>query len=239
METHGPVVILAVFGVVLAALIAIFSWGAKRRSAPAPNPAAVAVWSEVAKRLGGKLFVSESGAFRVRFKWDGRDAALYEDALMTFKIEKCDFAGIQLSLGTKIARGHGVRFLVENQKSPFLSPPVRKLLDDLAESGGRDVTIDRRIRITGKPAKTAKDLVRFAVLCFQLAQHAKLFADKDERVRVVESIASSSGECQICGASLEGTLVRCARCSTPHHADCWEYAGICSTYGCGEKTFVA
>ena len=41
--------------------------------------------------------------------------------------------------------------------------------------------------------------------------------------------------CQVCGGDLEGKLVWCSHCSTPHHADCWEFAGGCSTYGCGTK----
>ena len=39
--------------------------------------------------------------------------------------------------------------------------------------------------------------------------------------------------CQICGEELEGQLVWCAKCKTPHHGDCWEFYGGCSTYGCG------
>ena len=44
--------------------------------------------------------------------------------------------------------------------------------------------------------------------------------------------------CQICGEELGDQLVWCARCKTPHHADCWRYTGVCSTYGCGSKTKV-
>lgn len=41
--------------------------------------------------------------------------------------------------------------------------------------------------------------------------------------------------CRVCGASLaEGAVVRCAKCSTPHHKDCWEFNGRCSTFACGE-----
>jgi hypothetical protein len=40
-------------------------------------------------------------------------------------------------------------------------------------------------------------------------------------------------DCQVCGGPLETNLVACARCATPHHADCWSYTRRCSTYGCG------
>lgn len=41
--------------------------------------------------------------------------------------------------------------------------------------------------------------------------------------------------CQICGMSEGGGTVRCVRCRTPHHAECWTYVGRCSTYGCGSR----
>jgi hypothetical protein len=54
-------------------------------------------------------------------------------------------------------------------------------------------------------------------------------------VEFIEQVASARGECQICGADLEGDLVTCAKCATRRHRDCWEYTGVCSTYGCGER----
>ena len=237
MDQPEPVTILAVFALVLAVLMALSAWGA-RKKAGRPNPASLAVWEEVAKRLGGKVFISEFGDFRVRFLWNGREAALFEEAHVIFRIDLCDFGNLRLHLEPRVT-GDKMRFDLGAVDQAFVTPAVRKLLEDLADLGAREVGLDTRIRITGKPPRNAGDLVRFAVLCLQFAQHARLFAEKDDRVSVVESAATATGECQICGASLEGSLVRCARCSTPHHADCWEYAGRCSTYGCGERTFVA
>jgi hypothetical protein len=46
--------------------------------------------------------------------------------------------------------------------------------------------------------------------------------------------------CKLCGASLpEAEAVACGLCAAPHHRDCWEYAGLCSTYGCGGLRAVA
>lgn len=43
--------------------------------------------------------------------------------------------------------------------------------------------------------------------------------------------------CQICGdAVLPGEALACSFCATPHHRDCWDYAGRCATYGCGGMT---
>jgi hypothetical protein len=39
--------------------------------------------------------------------------------------------------------------------------------------------------------------------------------------------------CPVCATPFEGVEARaCPRCETPHHADCWEFAGGCAVYGC-------
>lgn len=42
------------------------------------------------------------------------------------------------------------------------------------------------------------------------------------------------GTCRVCGTGMSRRIVACASCRTPHHAECWTYAGRCSTYGCRE-----
>jgi hypothetical protein len=43
--------------------------------------------------------------------------------------------------------------------------------------------------------------------------------------------------CKVCGEPIDdGPIVDCAVCGTPHHRECWEYAGVCSIYGCGSKS---
>ena len=39
--------------------------------------------------------------------------------------------------------------------------------------------------------------------------------------------------CGVCGDNLLNDIVICRRCSMPHHADCWQFTGYCSSYGCG------
>ncbi len=46
---------------------------------------------------------------------------------------------------------------------------------------------------------------------------------------------SVESQCQVCGEPLAADLVWCAACKTPHHRECWEYFGGCSTYACGHK----
>lgn len=45
--------------------------------------------------------------------------------------------------------------------------------------------------------------------------------------------SSTHPTCQICGTAIEDSNpVRCQQCETPHHLDCWEFLGGCSTYAC-------
>jgi hypothetical protein len=44
--------------------------------------------------------------------------------------------------------------------------------------------------------------------------------------------------CQVCGEEIRDDLVFCRRCKTPHHRDCWLYAGRCSVFACGEIQFL-
>lgn len=41
--------------------------------------------------------------------------------------------------------------------------------------------------------------------------------------------------CQVCAQPLVERVVTCAKCETPHHAGCFEFAGQCSTYACGSR----
>lgn len=52
-------------------------------------------------------------------------------------------------------------------------------------------------------------------------------------VFVSEAIAPI-GVCEVCGTGMSQDLVRCRRCRTPHHRECWSYVGRCTTFGCLE-----
>lgn len=81
-------------------------------------------------------------------------------------------------------------------------------------------------------------LHRLALLATQLYDEAHSL--EGSGIEFVEGPAAAPAEevmCQICGDGIESNRVRCVRCETPHHADCWNYYGGCSTYGCGEKRY--
>lgn len=53
--------------------------------------------------------------------------------------------------------------------------------------------------------------------------------------KAVDDPSAPGGECQVCGAAMTAGIVRCPSCRTPHHEECWIYAGRCSTYACGAR----
>jgi hypothetical protein len=59
-----------------------------------------------------------------------------------------------------------------------------------------------------------------------------------EFVGEVREPNEGESQCQVCGEALARDLVYCSACQTPHHRECWEYFGGCSTYACGQKRFV-
>lgn len=82
----------------------------------------------------------------------------------------------------------------------------------------------------------AHQLDRWLMASFQLLD-ALPGADGKGRVQigVVRLKIEADSVCRICGATLaEGAVVRCAKCATPHHQDCWQFNGRCSTFACGE-----
>jgi hypothetical protein len=63
----------------------------------------------------------------------------------------------------------------------------------------------------------------------QLARSAGI-----EFVETSAPVIVEDAKCCICGETMQRDIVLCRRCKTPHHRECWEYAGQCSTYGCRE-----
>lgn len=54
-----------------------------------------------------------------------------------------------------------------------------------------------------------------------------------------EMRTSSDSACPVCGSPLLHDIVHCEACRTPHHLQCWDYMGRCSTYACKGKRSVA
>lgn len=69
---------------------------------------------------------------------------------------------------------------------------------------------------------------------------SSVLARRDERpaagaVAFSASLAAAEDAravCQVCGDPVLDEGLACAACGTPHHEDCWAYAGGCTTFGC-------
>lgn len=58
-----------------------------------------------------------------------------------------------------------------------------------------------------------------------------------EEITFTSGIQASHGVCPVCGEGLDDEVVACGACHVPHHAECWAFAGRCSTYACeGDAT---
>lgn len=87
--------------------------------------------------------------------------------------------------------------------------------------------------------KDLHTLREFTKLAIGLYDQAVL--PTDEGIEFVKSASPpklTEALCQICGETIESGVVFCRRCKTPHHRECWEYYGACSTYGCLETSYL-
>jgi len=88
------------------------------------------------------------------------------------------------------------------------------------------------------PIQPGPQLIRFVETALELYDQALL-----TRTRGITFVEPRSAQvleqvvCRICGEEIREGLVFCRRCKTPHHRECWQYAGRCSVFGCGETEF--
>jgi len=131
----------------------------------------------------------------------------------------------------------------------FLDARTRQAVEDLRNLKGND-----RILVSANASRlmvrkqsilgALDDLSVFAELSCQIYDRLLLFLQKASGIEILEDAAPGTAAedpvCQVCGAAVprEGR-VYCRRCKTPHHKDCWEFNGQCSTYACGEKRCTA
>ena len=132
----------------------------------------------------------------------------------------------------------------EQEAAQLLTQPVRFQLDQLRRTPEwSDVNLSIRpgwLTIRRKWTSTRPaDLETFVELALGLIDQALLtrtsgidFLD-DGQVKVIDA-----AHCLVCGEGLVSDLVYCRRCKTPHHRECWEYSGSCSTYGCRETQYL-
>ena len=128
--------------------------------------------------------------------------------------------------------------------SNMMSEVVQRLIEQLRRSprpGPLLVEVQRGVLRVSKATAIYKtpDLLEFVRVTLELYDQTLLSAA--EGIEFLDGqIAQPLGQvvCQICGEEIHDDLVYCRRCKTPHHRDCWLYAGRCSVFACGETQFL-
>jgi hypothetical protein len=139
---------------------------------------------------------------------------------------------------------HRVRAVEPGHAAQLLTPAVRWQIDRLRRLGlggepFRVVFESRGLRVAkARLLSRYEELMPFVELSLELYDQILLmrsqgieFLDDRQALPVDQSV------CRVCGESIESDLVFCRRCKTPHHRDCWQYAGQCSVFGCGETQY--
>ena len=131
------------------------------------------------------------------------------------------------------------------QLRKFLSEAVQWQIDKLRIQSGTNeiyVSIGRGLLTVKKLASLQRydQLEEFTYLCMELYDLAML--TQAQGIEFVEDGTArpvTQALCQVCGEDIVYEMVFCRRCKTPHHLDCWQYYGACSTYGCRETRYVS
>jgi hypothetical protein len=143
------------------------------------------------------------------------------------------------------------RFVVKSNDERFardyLDGAARQAVEDLRSLLGND-----RILVSVNPSRlmvrkesvidSPETLGTLADLAGRLHDRIDVFWQRASGIEILEDApaenAAAQVVCPICGSKIaEEAKVVCRRCRTPHHEDCWEFNGRCSTYACGEKRF--
>jgi hypothetical protein len=143
------------------------------------------------------------------------------------------------------------RFVVKSNDEKFareyLDGAARQAVEDLRGLVGND-----RILVSLNPSRlmvrkesvldNPDTLKSFADLAGRLHDRIDVFWQRASGIEILDEpaapAAGADAVCPICGSKIAPEVrVSCRRCETPHHQDCWEFNGRCSTYACGEKRY--
>lgn len=129
---------------------------------------------------------------------------------------------IALRLFTEEQRGRALASLARVARFP--DPRVELSRQALVVRVARMLDVEWEVEAL---ARTAEEFVSYV-----------LELESSVGIHWIEETSSASGQCQVCGQVMRERVVRCARCLTPHHEECWKYVGECSTYACKERGYV-
>ena len=131
-----------------------------------------------------------------------------------------------------------------NDVQTLLSEGVCWQLDKLRHALGGDVYFavqnGRMVVKKRTPIRYYEPLDSFVRMVLDLYDQALLTRSVGIEFTQQEQTAVPITEavCQVCGENIETDMVFCSRCKTPHHRECWQYYGSCTTYACLETQFL-
>ncbi len=140
-----------------------------------------------------------------------------------------------------VVKANDERFIRE-----FLDARTRQAIEDLRNLLANDrilVSVNSSRLMVRKQGILGEldDLTVFAELACRLFDRVFLFWQRSSGIEILDDApAPPAGDpvCQVCGSAIPGDArVYCRRCKTPHHKECWQFNGRCSTYACGEPKF--
>lgn len=85
-----------------------------------------------------------------------------------------------------------------------------------------------------KSTQVLDDFVRY---CLELFDQMMLTQSEGIEFNDDTVAAVTDMQCPVCSSDVEGQMVICVRCKTPHCLDCWQYNAQCGMFACGEKRY--
>ncbi len=178
---------------------------------------------------------------RVSFAWNSKGRLSVSPKGWGDRFEEV-FTGVQIPLGD---RAFERRFRVQGAPTEWvqaaLDEPTRVAITALAdlcrfplnaeslrfESGPTGVSVICTRLAVLPPAA----LARFFELAVRILRGLRPVDPEVIGVLTAEEVAKQ-GVCPVCGYALGGRMMRCTKCNTLHHEDCWKYFGGCAIFGC-------
>jgi hypothetical protein len=100
-----------------------------------------------------------------------------------------------------------------------------------------EITRDTLVARVEQVLRREEDILTLAATAIDFVGYL-LMLGPEEGIAWVADGEEGPGTCPVCAWALTDAVVRCDRCRTPHHEECWRYVGQCSAYACKGKGFV-
>ena len=101
-----------------------------------------------------------------------------------------------------------------------------------------EITRDTLVARVEQVLRREEDILALAATAIDFVGYL-LMLGPEEGIAWVAAGESEPALCPVCAWTMTEGVVRCEKCSTPHHDECWRYVGQCSTYACKGRRFLA